>query len=176
MERWRTQICNIGWMTQKKFENLKKREDRIIDVMRQNEIQEGKRRLENRYKLDAMTIDSRRWPKLENIENNIAANVILPQTILNYSEYQLKLQRLAFHAEQGDHDAMQKILDKNDSISKKNSFLQPLYRDLKTTIKHMSFSEEYKLMRQYLRNRALILNALPEGSSKANEGLKALQT
>lgn len=118
-----------------------------------------------------MTIDSRRWPKLENIENNIAANVILPQTILNYSEYQLKLQRLAFHAEQGDHDAMQKILDKNDSISKKNSFLQPLYRDLKTTVKHMSFSEEYKLMRQYLRNRALILNALPEGSSKANEGL-----
>jgi hypothetical protein len=27
-----------------------------------------------------------------------------------------------------------------------------------------------------LRNRALILNALPEGSSKATEGLKALQT
>jgi hypothetical protein len=46
-----------------------------------------------------MTIDSRRWPKLENIEKNIAANVILPQTILNYQEYQLKLQRLAFHAE-----------------------------------------------------------------------------
>jgi hypothetical protein len=71
---------------------------------------------------------------------------------------------------------MQKILDKDDSIAKKNSFLQPLYRDLKTTIKHMSFSEEYKLMRQYIRNRALILNALPEGSSKANEGLSALQS
>lgn len=34
MVRWRTQICNIGWMTQKKFEHLQKREDRILDVMR----------------------------------------------------------------------------------------------------------------------------------------------
>lgn len=42
---------------------------------------------------------------------------------------------------------MQKLLDKEDMISKKNSFLQPLYRDLKTTIKHMTYSEEYKTMR-----------------------------
>lgn len=59
----------------------------------------------------------------------------------------MKLQRLAFYAEQGDHDSMQKLLDKEDMISKKNSFLQPLYRDLKTTIKHMTYSEEYKTMR-----------------------------
>lgn len=123
-----------------------------------------------------MTIDSRRWPKLENLDESIKTNVVVPQTILNYTEYQMKLQRLAFYAEQGDHDSMQKLLDKEEIISKKNSFLQPLYRDLKTTIKHMTHSEEYKLMRQYLRNRTLILNALPEGSEKGDQGVKALQT
>ena len=40
----------------------------------------------------------------------------------------------------------------------------------------MTHSEEYKLMRQYLRNRTLILNALPEGSEKGDQGVKALQT
>ena len=76
----------------------------------------------------------------------------------------MKLQRLAFYAEQGDNEAMQKLLDKEEVMSKKNSFLMPLYRDLKTSIKQMTHSEEYKLMRQYLRNRQLILNAVPEES------------
>jgi hypothetical protein len=143
MERWRTQICNIGLMTQNKFEYLQKREDKIIETMKRHDIAEGKRRLENRFKLDAMTIDSRRWPKLHDLDKTVSTNVILPQTILNYGEYQLKLQRLAFYAEQGDNEAMQKLLDKEDVMSKKNSFLMPLYRDLKTIIKQMTYSDEY---------------------------------
>ena len=39
----------------------------------------------------------------------------------------------------------------------------------------MTYSEEYKLMREYVRNRELILEALPEGSSKATDGLNALR-
>lgn len=87
----------------------------------------------------------------------------------------MKLQRLAFFAEQGDNEAMQRILDKEEVIQKKNTFLQPLYRDLKSTIKHMTYTEEYKTLREYIRNRTLILNALPEGSQKAKEGLDALR-
>ena len=87
MQRWRTQICNIGMMTQKKFDTLQKREDKLLDTMRKEDIAEGKRKLENRYKLDAMTIDSRRWPKLGDLDNTIATNILLPQTILNYGEY-----------------------------------------------------------------------------------------
>lgn len=55
--------------------------------MRDSDIKDGKRRLENKYKLDAMTIDLKRWPKLNNLENTISTNIILPQTILNYGEY-----------------------------------------------------------------------------------------
>jgi len=35
----------------------------------------------------------------------------------------MKLQRLAFYAEQGDNEAMQKLLDNEDVIAKKNTFL-----------------------------------------------------
>ena len=62
--------------------------------MREHDISEGKRRMENRYMLDALTIESRRWPKLGELDKTISTNIILPQTILNYGEYQNKLQRL----------------------------------------------------------------------------------
>jgi hypothetical protein len=39
----------------------------------------------------------------------------------------------------------------------------------------MTYTEEYKTLREYIRNRTLILNALPEGSQKAKEGLEALR-
>lgn len=175
MIKWRTQICNIGLMTEKKFEWLAKRENRILSTMRDQDIKEGKRRLENKYMLDAMTLESKRWPQLDDLDNSIETNVILPQTILNYDEYQQKIQRLAFLAEQGDNEAMQKVLDNENQMERKNTFLQPLYRDLKVAIKNMTYSEEYKLMREYVRNRALILEALPEGSSKATDGLNALR-
>lgn len=125
--------------------------------------------------LDAMVIESRRWPKLNDLDKSISTNIILPQTVLNYAEYQEKLQRLAFYAEQGDNEAMQKVLDKEEVITKKNDFLQPLYRDIKTAVKHMTYTPTFKLMREYLRNRQLILEALPEGSAKAEQGIADLQ-
>lgn len=91
-------------------------------------------------------------------------NVVLPQTILNYGEYQRKLQRLAFHAEQGDFEAMQKLMDNEEMMKKKNEFLQPIYRELKSIIRHMTYTEEYKLMREYTYNRQLIIKAIDEDS------------
>jgi len=82
---------------------------------------------------------------------------------------------LALYAEQADFEKMQKLLDGEEITKKKNSFLQPIYRDLKTTIRHMTFTHEYKLLREYVRNRQLILDALPAESSKAKEGLDKLQ-
>jgi len=71
-------------MTQRKFEHLAAREKKLLSTMRYKDIEDGKRRLENKYKLDAMQIDSRRWPKIDDLDNSISTNIILPQTILNY--------------------------------------------------------------------------------------------
>lgn len=70
---------------------------------------------------------------------------------------------------------MQKILDKDEFITKKNGFLQPLYRDLKAQIKNMTHTPEYKLLKEYIRNRNLIIQALPENSTKAQEGVLKLK-
>jgi len=52
--------------------------------MRDRDIKDGKRKMTNRYMLDAMQIDSRRWPRINDIDDTITTNIIIPQTILNY--------------------------------------------------------------------------------------------
>jgi hypothetical protein len=52
---------------------------------------------------------------------------------------------------------MQKLLDKEDIMEKKNVMLQPLYRDLKSIIKHMTLTDEFRIMKEYVENRNLIL-------------------
>lgn len=69
---------------------------------------------------------------------------------------------------------MQKLLDSEEVISRKNNFLQPLYRDLKTTIKHMTFTPEFKILREYLRDRTHLIGSLPENSKQMKKELSQL--
>jgi len=60
---------------------------------------------------------------------------------------------------------MQKLLDKEDVMDKKNLLLQPLFRDLKSIIKHMTNTEEYKILKEYMDCRQLILYNTPAESA-----------
>jgi hypothetical protein len=59
-------------------------------------------------------------------------------------------------------------------MEKKNLMLQPLFRDLKSMIKHMSMTEEYKMLKEYVDCRNLILKNYPEDCQKGKEGLEKL--
>lgn len=59
--------------------------------MQMRDLKNTKKAMENKLMLDAMQIDSRKWPTLYDLNTKIDENVILPQTILNYGEYQNKL-------------------------------------------------------------------------------------
>ena len=60
-------------------------------------------------------------------------------------------------ADQADHKKMQQILDNEEIIDQKNVLLQPIFRDLKSQIRHMSFSPEFKITREYISQRKLLL-------------------
>ena len=49
------------------------------------------------------------------------------------------------------------FLDKEDVIEKKNVFMVPLFRDLKSTIRHMTNTEDYKILKDFTTNRNIIL-------------------
>ena len=62
---------------------------------------------------------------------------------------------------------MQKLLDKEEIIERKNMFLQPIFRDIKSMIKHMTFTDEFKTLKEYVTNRNLILSTYPKKSEIA---------
>ena len=133
MDRWRTSICKVSGSTKKKLEYLKEREQRMLKTMNNQDIKNMRADLNKKLMLDAMTQEQRQsWPTLGTLDQKIDADVIIPQTILNHSEYQTKLQRLAMFADQGDNKMMQSILDNEQVIDQKNVLLQPIFRDLKS--------------------------------------------
>ena len=68
--------------------------------MRQHDIRQMRETTDKRLMLDAMQMEQARfWPDLLNIDERINTDVVIPQTILNFSEYQAKLQKLAIYAE-----------------------------------------------------------------------------
>ena len=70
---------------------------------------------------------------------------------------------------------MQRLLDKEDVMEKKNLLLQPLFRDLKSIIRHMTFTEEFKLVKEYMDTRRTIERSYPADSEKGKEGIRALE-
>ena len=81
------------------------------------------------------------------------------------------------YAEQGDHKAMQQVLDNQGAMDKKNQLLQPLFRDIKTQIRHMSYTPELEVVREYLSNRTLLqekTKTMPK--KKREDALIKLQT
>lgn len=77
--------------TKKQITDLQSREAKLLERMRIRDIKDTKKALENRMMLDVMQIDSRKWPTLSDLNSKVNENVVLPQTILNYGEYQKKL-------------------------------------------------------------------------------------
>ncbi|CDW75094.1 UNKNOWN [Stylonychia lemnae] len=175
LDRWRTRICTISMSTKNEIKALEKKEDKLLVNMTRQDVLNTRRAMQTKIMLDVMEIDSKRWPSLAEMNERINEHVVLPQTIMNYEEYQRKIQTLAFYNEQGDHENMQKLLDKEESMEKKNVLLQPIYRDLKSMIRHMSNNEEFKLLKEYMDARQLITENFPESSEKGKEGLEKLE-
>lgn len=62
-------------------------------------------------------------------------------------------------------------------MEKKNVLLQPMFRDIKSAIRHMTYTEEYKLMKEYIDNRSLLIKQYggTTQSARCQEGLKLLE-
>ena len=64
--------------------------------MRRSDIKQTRKRVSDKLMLNAMEIEQNRfWPSLSTLDSKIDSDVIIPQTVLNFGEYQAKLQKLA---------------------------------------------------------------------------------
>ena len=72
---------------------------------------------------------------------------------------------------------MQKLLDKEVVMEQKNTLLQPIFRDLKSAIKYMTYTDEFKILKEYVDNRSHIIQQFggDEKATRCTEGLKLLE-
>ena len=75
----------------RQMNELASREQKLLERMRLKDLRQAKLNMDNRLMLDVMQVDSRKWPTLADLNEKVNDNVVLPQTILNYGEYQQKL-------------------------------------------------------------------------------------
>ena len=92
MDKWRTQICNISKTTKDKVDFLEKKERKTLETMRLKDIKNMRKNIGNKLMLDGLEMEAaKHWPNMANLAQKIEADVIIPQTVLNFSEYHTKL-------------------------------------------------------------------------------------
>ena len=96
-----------------------------------------------------LELESRKWPSQNDLNEVLADDKIIPNSILHHKEYLEKLQRMAKFAEQGDYKNLEKVINNEDFIQEKNTMLTPIYRDLKHILRKMANTEEYNILRQF---------------------------
>ena len=53
---------------------------------------------------------------------------------------------MAILADQADNEGLEQLLGQEDHLEAKNALLKPIYRELKAQIRHMTNTEERKLL------------------------------
>lgn len=137
-------IFRSSWSTKKHLDFLEKRKANVLEKMRIHDIRLIGKHTSKKLMLDAMELYcEREWPTLATVDMNIDANKIIPSTVLRNKDYHDKLQRLAMYADMGDHKEMQRVMDNKSIMERKNTLLVPIYRDLKSHIRFMSYTPEF---------------------------------
>lgn len=118
--------------------------------------------------LGLMDADQENWFNGDNIEERIMENVVIPENVLNQTDYYNKLQQQSMQAEQGDYEAIEDILYEKKGIRQRNSYLIPIFNQLVSYIRYLKHDEELILVKEYEVAKSLIYK-----KSKNDQDLEA---
>lgn len=102
------------------------------------------------------------WLTPDNIDTRLSQqmNQILPPTILSHVDYYKKLNTYATLLEQGFSKEAEELRLNKRIIEYKNKQLQPIYEELKTIIRHFTYTEEHSVFTLYKETLLRIDNYL----------------
>jgi hypothetical protein len=84
------------------------------------------------------------WLTPQNIDEKLekTLNTILPPTILSHVDYYKRINKYASLIEEGYNEEAEKLKINKKILEYKNKQLEPLYHELKTIIRHLTYTEE----------------------------------
>jgi len=145
--RFRNSIVKISAGTKQKIEERDKNFEKSQNVLRGYLTEEYNKQQNRLHMVKMMNLDSKDWFSLENIEEKMKAQVIIPDFIYDQTSYYIKLQEQASYLEQGNYEALEKSQDPSELIKFKNSKISPIYAQIVGVIKHIRTLRRIKCLK-----------------------------
>jgi hypothetical protein len=113
----------------------------------------------NRMKiLQMLNFDSKTWYTQENIEQKMVSEVLIPDFVYDQTAYYLHLQELAILSERADFQGMEGAMNEAEFIRQKNTKILPLYSELVSLIKQITYDQEAQYLEDYSYLKDVIEN------------------
>jgi len=108
--------------------------------------------------LQMLNFDSKTWYTPENIEQKMVSEVLIPDFVYDQTAYYLHLQELAILSERADFQGMEGAMNEAEFIRQKNTKILPLYSELVSLIKQITYDQEAQYLEDYSYLKDVIEN------------------
>ena len=106
--------------------------------------------------VDRLNIESENWITKDNFEEKINEELIIPEAIHSTSYYE-KLRQKSYLTELGSPQTRFDAYNNRGETRLRNSYLFPIFIEIKSAIKHLTWTEQHKLEHEFKTDKALLL-------------------
>ena len=106
--------------------------------------------------VDRLNIESEDWITKDNYNEKITEELIIPEAIHSTSYYE-KLRQKSYLTELGAPQTRFDGYNNRSETRLRNSFLFPIFIEIKSAIKHLTWTEQHKLEHEFKTDKALLL-------------------
>jgi len=145
----RATVVRISAGTQHTINEKKKNEEKRMANLQKHLLNEELKRNNRAQILKMLNFDSKTWFTLDNIEQKMVDKVLIPENVYNETSYYHNLQELAILYETADFKGMEQVLNDSLHVRSKNAKLGPLYTELVSVIKDITFDEAAQYIEDY---------------------------
>lgn len=101
---------------------------------------------------------SKTWYNLENIEEKMVGEVLVPDFVYDQTNYYTHLQEQALLYETAQFEEMEENITEHKFTKIKNDLLAPIYAELVSIIKRITHNQETAYLEEYNHLKELILS------------------
>jgi len=145
----RASVVKVAAGTQNHIKERTQNEAKKIANIQKYELDQAARKANRMKMLQMLNFDSKTWYTAENIEQKMVSEVLIPDFVYDQTAYYLQLQELAILYERADYQGMEGAMNEAEFIREKNTKILPLYSELVSLIKKITYDQEAQYLEDY---------------------------
>lgn len=156
--RQKESIVKIAAATQRHIEFQKRNEDKKLGILHKHMLNEEAKRANRQQMIKMLEFDSKTWYNLENIEEKMVGEVLVPDFVYDQTTYYTHLQEQALLYETAQFEEMEENISEHKFTKAKNDLLAPIYAEVVSIIKRITHNQETEYLEEYNHLKEVILS------------------